>query len=709
MQVWPVRSGALPALAAGGSARPEAAADLAAALVAGGTVVLVPVPVAGEGSGGWLESCGKTQLAVSVAEAMWRSGRLELLVWADASSRASLLAGYLEAVAALAADPGGDGDAVAGRFAAWLSRTTRPWLVVLDGLRNMADLEDLWPAGPAGRVLVTTSDPSALSADRGALIHPVGVFSPGQAVSLLVSRLAAEPGKCQGAEDLVAELGYEPLAVHHAGAVIASSALSCRDYLDCFARKRAGMARRSPPAASVTWTIAAEHAEGLLPGGAVQAALALAAVLDGHGIPGELFTSAAACDYLARAAAEGLPDPDCAEKALLVAEQAGLLSADSAGTATVVRMSKAVQVAVREASPSWLVNRAALAAADALLQVWPADEQPAWLAGSLRSCTTALREVTGDVLWADGCHPALVRAGRSLDRAHLASVTVGYWRDLAEASDRALGPGHPDTLTARERLAAACVAAGRPGEAVSMFERVLAERVRLLGPDHPSALATRRDVGQALVAAKQFGDGVTVLDRVVGDYQRVQGADHPATLLARDRLANACHAAGRPADAIRLYRRALADRERIHGAHHPDTIATRQHLAGVYLATRRYKDAISQYERVLADSEHVLGNDHPGTITARGNLASANHAAGRLVPALFLSEQTRADAVRVWGADHPGTLTTCANLALVYHQAGRRADAIELLRDTAARCERVLPAGDPITQAVRESLASVAE
>jgi hypothetical protein len=45
----------------------------------------------------------------------------------------------------------------------------------------------------------------------------------------------------------------------------------------------------------------------------------------------------------------------------------------------------------------------------------------------------------------------------------------------------------------------------------------------------------------------------------------------------------------------------------------------------------------------------------------------------------------------------------------VDHQAGRRADAIELLRDTAARCERVLPAGDPITQAVRESLASVAE
>lgn len=671
-------------------------------------MVLVPVRVAGEGSGGWLESCGKTQLAVSVAESMWQSGRLDLLVWADASSRASVLSGYMEAAAtAMVAGADGAGDAAAERFTSWLSRTNRPWLVVLDDLRNTADLDGLWPAGPAGRVLVTTSDPSALSADRGALIHPVGVLSPDQAVGMLTSRLAAEPGKYLGAEDLVAELGYEPLAVNHAGAVMASSALSCHDYLDCFTRKRAGMARRSPPAASVTWAISAEHAERGPRGGAVQAVLALAAVLDGHGIPSEVFTCQAASDYLASAAAGSLPDPDCALDALLAAEQAGLLTADSAGTGAVIRMSMAIQAAVREAARSGTLKLAAPAAAEALLQVWPADEQPAWLASSLRSCVTALREVTGDLLWADGCHPVLLRAGRSLDRAHLASVAVDYWRELAEASDQALGRGHPDTLTARERLAAACLAAGRPEEAVSGFHRVLAERVRLLGPGHPSVLATRHDVGQALLAARQFGDAVTALDRVVSDYERVQGADHPDTLLARDRLANAYRAAGRSSEAIRIYRRVLADRDRIQGAHHCDTIATRQQLAGVYLATRRFKDAIAHYERALADSEHVLGNDDPGTITARGNLASAYHAAGRMVPALFMSEQTRADATRVWGADHPGTLTTCANLALAYHQAGRRVEAIELLRDTAARCERVLPVGDPITQAVRESLASI--
>src|ERR1022692_3607120 len=95
--MWPVRAGAMPSLAGGFSIRPEKAADLEAALVAGAMVVLVPAGVAGEAPEGWLGSCGKTQLAVSVAGSMWRSRRLELLVWVTATSRASVLSGFADA------------------------------------------------------------------------------------------------------------------------------------------------------------------------------------------------------------------------------------------------------------------------------------------------------------------------------------------------------------------------------------------------------------------------------------------------------------------------------------------------------------------------------------------------------------------------------------------------------------------------------------
>ena len=735
--MWPVRAGAMPSLAGGFSIRPEKAADLEAALVAGAMVVLVPAGVAGEAPEGWLGSCGKTQLAVSVAGSMWRSRRLELLVWVTATSRASVLSGFADAaVDALGADPGGGGgELAAARFIRWLGETSRPWLVVLDDLRDMADLDGLWPAGPAGRALITTANPAAVPDHQGTLIHAVGVVSPREALSLLTCNFTMDPDKRLGAADLVADLGYEPLALAQASAVIGSSALSCRDYQDCFARRREQVTEAvggPPPAASVTWAISADHADQLSPGGSAQALLALAAILDGHGIPGPVFTTSVAREYLAGASGSptaggnltgsgnltgggnlaggsGSPaDRSCGRETLLAAERAGLLSIDAAGTVPLIRMSAMVQTAVLAAMPAELLKRAATAAANALLQVWPADDQPWRLAGALRSCAVSLQQASGDLLWVSGCHPLLLRAGNSLDRARLTGPAVAYWNKLAAVSDRLLGRGHPDTLTIGERLAGAYLAAGRAQDAVWWFQWVLTERVRVLGPDHPSAIAGRRDLGLALVAAGQFGDAVTVLNRAVGDYQRVRGADKPETLSARDELASAYHAAGQFAEAIRVSRQTLTGRERIQGPEHPDTMATRQTLAGAYLADGRLKTAISHYKRVLADREHVFGPDHLDTIAVRGMLGSAYYSAGRIASALQLYEQTRAAYQRTLGADHPDTLASSADLARAYYDAGRVTDAIALLGETSARYERALPQGDPVTLAVRQDLTRMA-
>ena len=709
--VWPVRSGVAPSLADGFSVRAETAADLGAALVTGAVVVLVPARVAGERPGGWLESCGKTQLAVCIAESLWQSHRLDLLVWVAATSRASVLSSYMEAAAdAMASDSGGDGESVARRFVGWLSQTSRPWLVVLDDLRDVADLEGLWPAGPAGRVLVTTANPAIPPGERGALVHPVGIFSPPAALSYLMGRLPVDPDRLLEARDLTQDLGYEPLALAQASAVIANSALSCREYRDCFAHRReqqAEAAGGAPPAASVTWAISAEHADLLAPGGAARALLAVAALLDGHGIPRALFTTPAASEYIAGADGEGSAQ-ERAQEALRAAERVGLLSVDRAETEALVRVSQVVQAAVRAALPEGMLGPAATAAADALLQAWPDDERPAWHARALRLCAASLQRAAGDLLWAGGCHPVLLRAGRSLSRARLTCPAVTYWRELAAVSDRILGPGHPDTLAVGGQLAEAYLASGKAAEAVSWFESVLAERVRVLGPDHPIAIAARRDLGHALVAANQFSDAVTVLDRVVADYERTRGPDQLETLGARDELAAAHQAAGQFRDAIRLYQRTLADRERVQGPEHPDTMTTRYKLGGAYLGDGKYRNALSYYKRALADRERVFGPDHLDTIAVRRTLGSAYYSAGRMASALQLYEQTRAGYERTLGADHPDTLASSANLAHAYYAVGRMTDATTLLRDTLARCEQVLLPGDPLTQTVRQSLATMA-
>jgi tetratricopeptide (TPR) repeat protein len=719
--VWPVRAGVVPSLADGFCARAETAADLGAALVTGTVVVLAPARVAGERPGGWLESCGKTQLAVCAAESLWQAGRLELLIWVTCTKRASVLSGYMEAAAAVReTDLSGDGESVAQRFARWLGRTSLPWLMVLEDLRDMTAVDGLWPSGPAGRVLVTTADPAAFSGEQKALVYPVGLYRPAEAQGYLAARLG--PGRCQGAPELATDLGYEPLALAQASAVIASSGMSCQDYRDLFAAKRrsAEVPSGSPATGAVTWAISAEQADRLAPGTA-RALLSLAAFLDGRGIPRAVFGTQAACVHIT-GGTDAVPGgtgttpggtgttpggADLARTALDAAEQAGLLTVDTTPAVALVRMSQVVQAAVRAELTADALGRAAIAAADALLQAWPDDEQPDWLARTSRLCTYSLQRTAADLLWAGGCHPVLLRAGQSLDRARLIGPAVTYWSELAAVSDRVLGPGHPDTLTARARLAEGYLVAGQVAEAVSWFRWVLTERIRVLGPDHPSAIMARRDLGRALMAAAEFGEAATALERAVGDYERIRGPGRPETLAAQEELAAAYRATGRSADAIQLYQRALEVRERGQGPEHPDTMAARYELAGAFLADGNYKNALSCYKRALGDRERALGPDHLDTIATRAALGSAYHAAGRMASAIEFYAETRTAYERVLGATHPDTLTSCVNLARAYDAVGRVTDATALLADTRARCEQALPPGDPVTRTVLAALATV--
>src|SRR5262249_58755724 len=132
-----------------------------------------------------------------------------------------------------------------------------------------------------------------------------------------------------------------------------------------------------------------------------------------------------------------------------------------------------------------VLDGGARGAADARLEAWPEDEPGAWSAEAFRSCAASLQRVAGDLLWAGGCHPLLLRAGESLDRAHLAGPAVAYWRQLATLTDQVLGPDHADTLAAGPRLAPAYLPAGPAPEAVSWFQGAPAARARPLGAKPP--------------------------------------------------------------------------------------------------------------------------------------------------------------------------------------------------------------------------------
>jgi tetratricopeptide (TPR) repeat protein len=716
---WPIRSGPVPALTHGYTTRPETVPSLTDALPAGTAIALIPArpapPASSPGSApaadtpDWPRPSGKTQLAAAFAESLWQSGGVDLLVWIDATSRASVLSGYAAATAAATSrDQASTCESVAAQFLSWLGETSRPWLVVLDDLTDPANLEGLWPAGRAGRVLVTSADAAAVPS--GMRVIPVGPFSLREAISFLSGRLQADPDKRHGVVELAQDLDFEPVALAQASTVIANSPLSSREYRAYFVRRREELAKSSgarPPAAAVTWTFSFEQADQLAPGGPTQLLLALAAMLDGHGIPQTVLTAPAAGYFLAGGDAPA--SGERARAALAALEQADLLTVDPTTAPPAVRISPVLQAALRAVMPAGMPDQAAKSAADALLQAWPEQETLGWPASGLRSCVATLRRITGNLLWDGGCHPLLVRAGDSLDRARLTGPAVDHWRDVATTCGHLLGGGHPDTMLASQRLADAYLAAGRADDAIPWLQWELDNLTGNLGPDHHDAIEARRRLGHALVAAHRLPAAITVLERAVAQFERVYGPTHADTLGAQDELAAAYLAAGQYSDAISLYQRTLTDRVRAQGARHPQTMTTHHGLADSYLASGRAKEAVAAYKRVVADRERALGPDHLDTLTARNNLGAAYQQTGKTAAAELACEQAWAGFERVLGPRHPDTLRSRAELAHVYSRLGRYGDARVLLRDTVDRLERILPAGDPLIAELRQSLADIGE
>ena len=160
-------------------------------------------------------------------------------------------------------------------------------------------------------------------------------------------------------------------------------------------------------------------------------------------------------------------------------------------------------------------------------------------------------------------------------------------------------------------------ASWRLDEAEAALDTILLEEDKLTGTD---------TVAHAYLSAGLLDQAITLFERNLADRERTLGPNHPDTLTSRNNLARAYQDAGRLEQAIPLYERNLADRERTLGPDHPDTLTSRNNLARAYQDADRLEQAIPLFEQNLTDSEHVLGPNHPWTTLFRDNLARAKEA-----------------------------------------------------------------------------------
>jgi tetratricopeptide (TPR) repeat protein len=653
-----------------------------------------------------------------------------------------VLAGYAQAAADLDLLTSAEAheltaDTTARRFLSWLQRTDRRWALMLDGVVSLADLDGLWPRGPAGQVVVTSrlreQELGSIGSTAGVTAHPVSGFSRREALGYLNARLTGYPDQRIEALDLAEDVGGLPIALSQAAAVVMATGTTCRDYRAEFAQRMQGTAGTQvdgcPPALIATWSLAVEHAHQLGPAGLSWPALVFASVLDTGGIPASVLTAPAAAGYIT--GQQGGPQRGGEQNVVRTAyanlERLGLLCVDNASPVRTVWLHSAVRSLVRAYLAPGNVEQVVNAAASGLIEAWPEAGSPAGapqLSQALRDNAAALRAFAGDLLWKPEAHPVLVRAGTSLtERPVLADAAIGYWQALGATSTQLLGHGHAQSLLARERLADAYAAAGRLSEALPVFEAALIDREATFGPQHPETVNARLSVANALHAAGRESEAIELYEQVLTARERLFGPAHRETLAVRLKLAESYETAGRRGDSVRLYERAVTDAERELGPAHRDTLSARASLAGAYLGAGRNKEAISAYERTLAAQEREAatadgaamagpGADAPGAPTVlgilatRAALASAYRAAGKNKEALAEYERVLAGREQQFGADHPDTIAARASLGYAYRSAGKLREAIPHYERVVADRERVFGADHRDTLSARALLAA---
>ena len=634
-----------------------------------------------------LGGVGKTQVAAQLARDAWQERAVDLLVWVTAGSRDSIVAGYAEAAAEILPGDGtaADADADARRFLAWLARTERRWLIVLDDLSDPADLRGLWPPQRVtGRTVVTTRrrDTALTGAGRG--LVEVGLFTPDEATRYLTEKTGHDGAAAQ-ARLLAAELGFLPLALAQAAAYLADRGLSFADY-----RRRLVDARRRLPellpepgalpddhreTVAATWALSIDLADRLHPPGLARPTLHLLSLLDPNGIPESVLTTAASLDHLRRCRPAELVgdrtvDAEDARDALYGLHRVNLISFDPGQAGRAVRVHGLVQRATREQFTAEQIRLTSRSVADALYGAWPEIERDSALGQVLRANAETLNGHAGPLLWDPEPHPVLWRAGRSLTQAGFAADALVYWRRLHTRAEARLGADHADTLTARHHVAYALGQNGDPAAAVAGYERLLADRSRLHGPDDRETLICRGNLANWQGSAGDPERAARDFAVVLADFLRLLGPDHFDTLNARHNLAFWRGRAGDPAGALVAFEELLADLIRVLGPDHPKTLNTRYNVAFWRGLAGDPAGARIASAQLLADRLRVLGPDHPSTLITRYNHARWRGEAGDPAGAVAELEELLVDRIRVLGTDHPHTDRTRTRLDYWRRRAG---------------------------------------
>jgi RNA polymerase sigma factor (sigma-70 family) len=604
---------------------------------------------------------GTTQLAAEYARAKladdWR-----LVAWINAAETGSLQAGLAAVAEATGLASGGYGRDIAdaGKAVRHLLETDGDrCLLVFDDVADPEAVRPFVPTNGTAQVLITSTRQSAANL---ATAVPVDVLSAGEALSFLIGQ-TGQDDEARAAE-VAAALGHLPMALSLAAPVIRGQRHGYARYLDRL--------QTIPIEVSLTGDDGQPYPHGVVR--AVLMSLAAIRAADKTGMCTRVV------EILAVLSAAGVR-----RELLHVVGRAGVLASGG----------QRVEAAVVDRVLEWLSDRSLL--------TFSLDGQSVIMhrlvAQVIRDALVRRRRL-GAVCWvaASVLEAHAIAVAASQDRPAVRSIPQQVTALLDHRTKLAMEEADEELAEILLRLQFIALyhlieLGDSASQAIALGEPLTADLERLLGPGHPDTLNARNSLAAAYLAAGRVADAVPLFEQTLFILQRQLGLDHPDTLTSQNNLASAYQDAGRVAEAIPLYEQNLALRERLSGPDDPGTMNSRGNLAAAYLAADRVAEAIPLLEQTLADRERGLGPDHPDTQTSRKNLAKAYQDAGRAAEAIPLLEKTLAGRKRILPPGHAHTRTSRKD-ATGYRDGGRAAKGMPPAEQSLAAPESRAPAND---------------
>ena len=558
-----------------------------------------------------LGGVGKTQVAVEYVF-KYRS-KYHSIFWISAAILADLQTGFQEIAEKTKCVTGTvdqkDAASTAKAVLRWLEQQTS-WLLVLDNLDEISIVNGYLPdiGNGNGHLLITTRnrDPTGIPAEG----LEVEVFDSDDAVDLLLLRATgtkeSQPETHSVGAEIVAELGYLPLAIEHAAAFIRQSLPDISKFLDIYSKSRKGFLEHVPKqnyaysrAVAATFLLSFDAAKTINPNAAEL--LTLFAFLNPDGI---------LIDFL-EDGRNGLDEP----LKTLVGDGFGFRAAlADLGQYSLIRQTNAdqtisihrlVQAVIRDNLDPDRKTQFMKSAVSLFLSGFPDFE-----ADKRELCRRYRAQVDGPLqtlfeLGTENVAKISVRFALFLDADGKSSASESFEKIAVDIQTNIFGAEHPDTLTSMDNLALTYWRLGRIEEAVDLQEEVLEKRRQILGVEHADTLTSMNNLSITYRDQGKTAEAVDLQEEVLEKRRQILGVEHPDTLTSMSNLSLTYRDQGKTAEAVDLQEEVLEKHRQILGVEHPDTLTLMSNLSLTYWVQGKTAEAVDLQEEVLEKRRRI--------------------------------------------------------------------------------------------------------